>query len=119
MKTLPLIFALAAAVSVSAQAATSINLSNYAVTGTYALDRLNGTSGGISGLEGSAITYAKDRNSLFYVGDEGTGVVEISKTGATLGYSLFNWTGTGSTNRDTEGIAYIGNRQLVVTEERL
>ena len=119
MKTLHLVLAVAATISFSAHAATSLNLSTYTVTATYGLDRLNGTTGGISGLEGSAITYAKDRNSLFYVGDEGTGVVEISKTGATLGYSPFNWTGTGSTKNDTEGLAYLGNGRLIVTEERL
>jgi uncharacterized protein YjiK len=119
MKTLNLVLAVAATFSFSAHAATSLNLGSYTVTGTYGLDRLNGTSGGISGLEGSAITYAKDRNSLFYVGDEGTGVIEISKTGATLGFSQFNWAGTGSVNNDAEGLAYVGNGQLVVIEERL
>jgi uncharacterized protein YjiK len=31
----------------------------------------------------------------------------------------FNWTGTASINRDTEGLTYVGNGQLVVGEERL
>ncbi|HEY4083704.1 MAG TPA: SdiA-regulated domain-containing protein [Burkholderiaceae bacterium] len=103
----------------AAQADTSLNLANYQVTGTYALDALNGTSGGISGLEASGVTYAKDRGSLFFVGDEGTGVVEISLTGQTLGHMDFNWANTGSTKHDTEGITYMGNGTLVVGEERL
>ena len=116
----PLALALAAALSCGlAQAQSSLNLGNYSVTATYALDRLNGTNGGISGLEASGVTYAKDRNSLFFVGDEGTGVVEVSLTGQTLGYMNFNWSGTGSTKHDTEGITYLGNGQLVVGEERL
>ncbi len=119
MKISQVIFALAATFSVSAQAASFINLANYSVSGTYALDILGGASGSISGLEGSAITYAQDRNSLFFVGDEGTGVIEISKTGATLGNNFFDWTGTGSTKHDTEGLTYLGNGQLVVGEERL
>ena len=111
---------LAAAVSyVPAYAQTSINLGNYSVTGIFGLDRLNGATGGISGLEGSAITYARDRGTLFFVGDEGTGVVEISRTGQVIGSSSFTWTGTGSTNNDSEGLTYLGNGQLVVAEERL
>ena len=104
---------------IQAHAANSINLSNYNVSGTYALDILNGSAGGISGLEASAVTYAQDRNSLFFVGDEGTGVVEISLTGQTLGFMNFNWAGTGSSNNDAEGLTYLGNGVLVVAEERL
>ncbi|WP_077033037.1 SdiA-regulated domain-containing protein [Pelomonas sp. KK5] len=115
-----LLIALAATLALgSAQAAGSLNLANYGVSATYALDILGGTGGGISGLEASAVTYAKDRNSLFFVGDEGTGVVEISLTGKTLGTMAFDWTGTGSTKHDTESLAYLGNGQLVVGEERL
>lgn len=114
-----LILALAAAGSFSAHAADSLNLANYSVNGIYSLDVLNGTRGGISGLEASAVTYALDRGTLFFVGDEGTGVIEISKTGQTLGYMNFDWTGTGSTKHDTEGLTYTGNGVLVVGEERL
>ena len=72
MKIRILLAAIVAATSLSAQAAGSIHLGNYQVVGTYGLDILNGTSGGISGLEASAVTYARDRGTLFYVGDEGT-----------------------------------------------
>ena len=72
------IAAAAAAACGAAQADTSLNLGRYTVSATYSLDALNGTSGGISGLEASAVAYAKDRNSLFFVGDEGTGVVEAT-----------------------------------------
>jgi len=119
MKFKHLVLALAAASCVSAHAADSINLGNYSVTGTYSLDALNGTGGGISGLEASAITYARDRGTLFFVGDEGTGVVEVSLTGQTLGSMAFNWAGTGSSKHDTEGLTYMGGGVLVVSEERL
>ncbi|WP_153118038.1 SdiA-regulated domain-containing protein [Rhodocyclus tenuis] len=119
MKLKALFLALAATGCVAAHAADSINLGNYRVSGTYSLDILNGTSGGISGLEGSAITYARDRGTLFYVGDEGTGVIEISRTGQTLGSMNFDWSGTGSSKHDTEGLTYQGNGVLVVSEERL
>ena len=64
MKLEHLILALAAAGCVSAHAGDSINLGNYQVSSTYALDALNGASGGISGLEGSGIAYARDRGTL-------------------------------------------------------
>jgi uncharacterized protein YjiK len=113
----------AAGASFTAHAGDSIHLGGYSVTGVYALDILNGTSGGISGLEASAVTYARDRNnglgSLFVVGDEGTGVIEMSLTGQTLGHMNFNWANTGSSNNDAEGLTYLGNGVLVVSEERL
>lgn len=91
MKLRKLTVALAALVSIAAQAATSLDLGNYRVSGTYGLDVLAGTSGGISGLEASAVAYARDRGSLFFVGDEGTGVVEVSLTGQTSA----RWLSTG------------------------
>ena len=117
-KHLTLALAVAAACG-AAQADTSLNLSRYTVGATYSLDVLNGTNGGISGLEASAVAYAKDRGSLFFVGDEGTGVVEVSLTGQTLGHMDFDWTGTGSTKHDSEALTYLGNGVLVVGEERL
>lgn len=119
MKLKLLALGLAAVICASAQAQDSIDLNNYAVSGIFALDPLNGTSGGISGLEASAVAYARDRGTLFFVGDEGTGVVEISKTGQTISNNLFDWTGTGSTKHDTEGLTYMGGGVLVVGEERL
>jgi uncharacterized protein YjiK len=116
MKLSHLFIAIAATFSVSANAANSINLGNYSVTGTYDLAL---SFGAVSGLEASAVTYARDRNSLFFVGDEGTGVIETSLIGQTLGSMSFNWAGTASTNNDTEGLTYIGGGNLVLAEERL
>ncbi|MEJ6004845.1 SdiA-regulated domain-containing protein [Paucibacter sp. AS339] len=120
MKIKSLILALAAAGCGLAQAGNSLNLANYQVSKTYALDILGGTTAGqISGLEASAVAYARDRGTLFFVGDEGTGVVEISLTGQTLGKMAFDWAGTGSGKHDTEGLTYLGGGVLVVSEERL
>lgn len=101
-------------VAFSATAQTSINLSSYQVSGNYTLDAL-----GEIGLEASAVTYAGDRNSLFFVGDEGLGVVEISLTGQTLGSMNFSGWPSASKNHDAEGLTYLGNGVLVVAEERL
>jgi uncharacterized protein YjiK len=108
-----LIAAAAACAAFAAHAQTSIQLGNYTVTGNYAIDPLGG-----KGLEASAVTYARDRGTLFFVGDEGTSVIEISLTGTTLGLMDFDWTGTGSTNNDAEGLTYLGNGTLVVVDER-
>jgi uncharacterized protein YjiK len=96
------------------QAQTSINLGNYVLQGSYSLDTL-----GDMGLEASAVTYARDRGTLFFVGDEGLGVVEISLTGQTLGSMAFGEWPDASTNHDAEGLTYLGNGVLVVAEERL
>jgi len=106
-------FSLALAASPVPADVLSINLGNYQLSGNYLLDTLGDT-----GLEASAVTYARDRGSLFFVGDEGLGVVEISTTGQTLGTMAFDWTGTGSSNNDAEGLTYLGGGQLVVVDER-
>ena len=108
------LIAVATAVVATAATAGPLILNNYKVSGIHALDTLGGL-----GLEASAVTYAKDRNSLFVVGDEGLGVVEISRTGQTLSTMAFsNWPAA-STNHDAEGLTYLGNGVLVVAEERL
>ncbi len=104
----------AAACTASAQAdIVSINLAGYTLTGNFALDTLNDV-----GLEASGVSYARDRGTLFFVGDEGLGVVEVSRSGQTLGTMSFDWTGTGSSNNDAEGVTYLGNGELVVVDER-
>jgi uncharacterized protein YjiK len=105
--------ALCATVSLGAQAQGAIGLGQYQLTGNHVLDTLGGR-----GLEASAVTYARDRNSLFFVGDEGLGIVEISLTGTTLGSMAFDWAGTGSTNNDSEGLTYLGNGQFALIDER-
>lgn len=109
-----LILAVATAFCATAQAADSLDLSRYQLAASYKLDTLGGM-----GLEASAVTYARDRGTLFFVGDEGMGVVEISRTGQTLGSMSFsNWP-SASSNHDSEGLTYLGNGVLVVAEERL
>jgi len=109
-----LLAAAAAFFTLTASAQSSINLAGYSLSGNYTLETLGGM-----GLEASGVTYARDRGTLFFVGDEGTGVVEISRSGQTLGSMRFsNWP-SASSNHDAEGLTYLGNGQLVVSEERL
>jgi uncharacterized protein YjiK len=103
-----------ACLCLGANAQTSIGLAGYTLTGNYTLDTLGGM-----GLEASAVTFARDRGTLFFVGDEGQGVVEISLTGTTIGSMAFSAWPAASSNNDAEGLAYLGNGQLVVAEERL
>jgi uncharacterized protein YjiK len=104
----------AALATFGAAAQTSIQLQNYTVTGNHTIETLGGL-----GLEASAVTYARDRGTLFIVGDEGLGVVEITRTGQTVSSMGFGgWPAT-STNNDAEGLAYLGNGLLAVAEERL
>lgn len=92
----------------TALAAGTFDLSTYTLEKTYSLQR------GLSYCkEASAVTYNWDTGTLFVVGDEGEALVEVSLTGQTIS------TMTLEGFNDTEGLAYIGNGQFVVTEERL
>ncbi|PZP29883.1 MAG: PEP-CTERM sorting domain-containing protein [Roseateles depolymerans] len=113
LKPLGLMMAAALAAGQSLAGTSALNLGGYVVSGNVTLDALGGM-----GLEASAVTYARDRGSLFVVGDEGLGVIEISLTGQTLGSMAFDWSGTGSSNNDAEGLTYLGNGRLVVVDER-
>ncbi len=102
-----------AALPAFAGAQTSIGLQNYVLTGNHAVPALGGLA-----LELSAVTYAADRGTLFAVGDEGLGVVELTLNGQVVGSMAFDWLGTGSTNNDAEGLTYLGGGRLVVVDER-
>lgn len=101
------LLALVALLSASAQAAPAeVDLSAYALVGTYALPPLEAS-------EASAVTWNWDTDSLFVLGDEGDYVVEVDKQGRQLSrMNLFGFD-------DTEGLTYVGGGQFVITEERL
>src|SRR5262249_58102324 len=70
--------------------------------------------------EASGVTYNWDTDTLFVVGDGGTSVVQVSKTG-TLIDSMTLAPGPspqGTDFYDTEGIAYVGGGKFVLVEER-
>jgi hypothetical protein len=105
--------AAACSMALGAQATTSLQLGGYTLAGSYTIDALGGF-----GLEASAVTYARDRGTLFVVGDEGLGVLEISRVGNVVSTMAFDWAGTGSTHNDAEGLTYLGAGRLVVVDER-
>ncbi len=65
--------------------------------------------------EASAITYSRDTNSLYVIGDEGGDITQYSKTGQVI--DSMRMIGPGS-KPDTEGIAYLGGGKFLVGDER-
>lgn len=86
--------------------ASALSLSDYSVTGTFALPA--GPA-----AEASAVTYNWDTGTLFVLGDEGDALVEVLPDGTQVSsMTLTNFA-------DTEGVTYVGGGQFVITEERL
>jgi uncharacterized protein YjiK len=102
---------------------TNIDLSTYTRIGRYDLPEPTRTMApdhSVLAQEVSAVTYNRDTDTLFVVGDGGTSIVQISKTGQLID-SMTLATGSspqGTEFYDPEGLAYIGNGQFVMTEER-
>ncbi len=101
-----LVFGLALVASPAFAAISTVDLSDYRLTATFALPTP-------SAEEASAVAWNWDSGNLFVLGDEGDAVVEVTRTGAFV--SQMTLTGFD----DTEGLTYIGNGRFVLTEERL
>src|SRR5262245_8909614 len=102
---------------------TEIDLSTYVRVGRYDLPNPSNTTPPANSLlaqEASSVTYDWDTDTLFVVGDGGTSVVQVSKTGELINSMTLAQGDSpqGTTFYDTEGITYIGNGQFVMTEER-
>ena len=100
--------------------AVAVDLSKYVRVGRYDLPeptRTTPPSGNLLAQEASGVAYNWDTDTLFIVGDGGTAVTEVSKTGALV--STMTLSGNGNDFLDTEGITYIGGGQFVMTEERI
>ena len=102
---------------------TGVNLSNYIRIGRYDLPEPTRTAAPPNSLlaqEASAVTYDWDTKTLFVVGDGGTSVVQVSKTGQLINSMTLAQGGSpqGTEFYDPEGIAYVGNGKFVMSEER-
>jgi uncharacterized protein YjiK len=101
----------------------SVDLSTYTLVGRYDLPEPTRTPAPVNSLlaqEVSAVTYDWDTDTLFVVGDGGTSIVQVSKTGQLIN-SMTLAPGNspqGTTFYDPEGLAYIGGGKFVMTEER-
>ena len=101
-----------------------VDLSRYVRVGRYNLPEPTRTtppdSTSLLAQEASAVTYDWDTDTLFVVGDGGTSVVQVSKTGALID-SMTLAPGSspqGTEFYDTEGVSYVGGGKFVLTEER-
>lgn len=100
-----------------------IDLSKYVRIGRYDLPeptRSPKPAGSLLAQEVSAVTYNWDTNTLFVVGDGGTSVVQVTKTGQLVD-SMTLAAGSspqGTEFYDPEGLTYIGNGTFVMSEER-
>ena len=118
-----LALAAAAAFAAPASALTGVDLSTYKRVGRYDLPeptRTAAPANNLLGQEASGVAYDWDTDTLFVVGDGGTSVTQVSKTGALIDTMTLPPGGSaqGTEFYDTEGIAYVGNGEFVLTEER-
>jgi uncharacterized protein YjiK len=127
LRTLGVAFALAVlsltiAVASASAEVTGVNLATYKRIHRYALPLPPGTSAPPNSLlaeEASGVTYDPANDELYVVGDGGTSVVEVDKEGhLESSMTLAPGGPHGTTFYDTEGIAYVGNEEFVITEER-
>jgi uncharacterized protein YjiK len=111
------------AAPVHAAALTEVNLSKYKRVARDELPEPTRTAHPEHSLlaqEASGVTYDWDTDTLFVVGDGGTSIVQVSKSGALIDSMTLAPGGSpqGTTFYDTEGITYIGHNEFVMTEER-
>ncbi|MDZ8054512.1 MAG: SdiA-regulated domain-containing protein [Aulosira sp. ZfuVER01] len=100
-----------------------VDLSKYVRIGRYDLPEPTRTAAPGNSLlakEASAVTYNWDTDTLFVVGDGGTSIVQVTKTGQLIN-SMTLAPGSspqGTEFYDTEGLTYFGNGKFVLIEER-
>ncbi len=114
---------LALVASAHAAPLTEVDLAKYKRVGRFDLPEPTRTSAPADNLlaqEASGITYDWDTETLFVVGDGGTAVVQVDKEGNLIDTMTLapGSSPQGTTFYDTEGIAYIGGGEFVITEER-
>jgi uncharacterized protein YjiK len=117
------LFAQTVAAAPAQAALTGVDLATYKRVGRHDLPeptRTTAPAGNLLAQEASGVTYDPDTGSLYVVGDGGTAVTQVSKTGALIDTMTLaaGDSPQGTTFYDTEGIAYIGDGEFVMTEER-
>lgn len=102
---------------------SGLDLATYVRVGRYDLPEPTRTAAPVGSKlaqEASAVTYDWDTDTLFVVGDGGTSIVQVSKTGALIDSMTLAAGGSpqGTEFYDTEGLAYVGGGKFVLVEER-
>jgi uncharacterized protein YjiK/phosphodiesterase/alkaline phosphatase D-like protein len=100
-----------------------VDLSRYSRVGRFDLPEPTRTTPPANSLlaqEASAVTYDWDTDTLFVVGDGGTSVVQVTKTGQLINSMTLapGPSPQGTDFYDTEGITYVGGGKFVLVEER-
>ena len=124
LKLITLLIASALSAAPALAAVVNVDLSTYTLTGRYTLPEPTSAAAppnSVLAQEASGVTWNRDTNSLFVVGDGGTSVVQVSLTGQlinsmTLGLDASRPQGTAY--YDPEGITYAGNGKFILVEER-
>lgn len=104
-------------------AVAQFSLANYVRIGRFDLPEPTRTSAPTNNLlaqEVSAVTYNWDTDTLFVVGDGGTSITQITKTGQLIDTMTLSPGSSpqGTAFYDPEGLAYIGGGVFVMSEER-
>ncbi len=97
----------------------SLDLNNYTLVGKYSLPEGNGAN--LLGSEVSAVTYNQDTDTLFMISDNGTSIIQTSKTGQLIDTMTLPADATkpqGTYFYDPEGLTYLGSGNFVMVEER-
>jgi uncharacterized protein YjiK/methionine-rich copper-binding protein CopC len=97
----------------------TLDLNNYSLVAKYRVPVGSGTN--LLGSEVSAVTYNKDTDTLFILGDNGTSVTQINKKGQLIDTMTLPADASkpqGTYYYDPEGLAYIGGGKFVMVEER-
>lgn len=97
----------------------SLDLNNYTLVGKYSLPEGNGAN--LLGSEVSAVTYNQDTDTLFMISDNGTSIIQTSKTGQLIDTMTLPADATkpqGTYFYDPEGLTYVGSGNFVMVEER-
>jgi uncharacterized protein YjiK len=103
---------------------TDIDLSKYTRVGRYDLPepkRTTAPKGSLLAQEVSAVTYNWDTDTLFVVGDGGTSIVQVDKTGKlidSMTLALDPAKPQGVYFYDPESLTYVGNGKFAFAEER-
>lgn len=95
-------------------------MSSYVKVGEYQLPTLSHNPLSTAEFEASAVTWNKDTNNLFMLGDSVSFITETTLTGTVLGTTKLaaGSSAQGHGFYDPEGLTYIGGGKLVLTEER-
>jgi uncharacterized protein YjiK len=110
-------------VRITASPLSGVDLSTYVRIGRFDLPeptRTTAPPNSVLAQEASAVTYNWDTDTLFIVGDRGSSIVQVSKTGQLID-SMTLAIGSspqGTEFYDTEGLTYVGGGMFVLVEER-